>query len=299
MYQPSALQAGDTIGLICPARKISISEIRPAIEWLEAQGFRVLVGKSVGAEYHQFAGDDALRKRDLQEMLDHPDVKAVLACRGGYGTVRIIDDINYVRFVDKPKWLIGYSDMTALHSHVNHVMGIASIHATMPVNFSANSAEALQSLLDAIKGHALHYQWASHSLNRTGIAEGEVVGGNLSILYSLLGTKTGLHTSGKWLFLEDLDEYLYHIDRMMMALKRAGKLSGLAGLIVGGLTDMKDNTIPYGATAEEIIASHVAEYSYPVAFGFPAGHQADNRAIKLGISANIAVDKEVCLFHQP
>lgn len=298
MYQPAALTIGDTVGLVCPARKITLAEVQPAIDWLESAGFKVVLGKSIGAAYHQFAGEDQLRRKDLQEMLDNPDIKAIIACRGGYGTVRLIDDLYYGNFVDKPKWLCGYSDMTALHSHVNHVMGIGSLHCTMPVNFPTNTPDALQSLMDAITGKSLSYEFAPHPLNRVGNMRGEVVGGNLSILYSLLGTKTGLHSGGKILFLEDLDEYLYHIDRMMMALKRAGKLQSLAGIIVGGMTDMKDNPVPFGKSAEEIILEHCSPYSYPICFGFPAGHIQDNRAIKLGQTATIEMNERSCRFMQ-
>lgn len=298
MFQPAFLKEGDSIGLVCPARKIDRQEIMPAVEWLESQGFRVVIGESVGASFHQYGGDDALRRRDMQQMLDHPDVKAILACRGGYGTVRIIDDLNYRRFTDQPKWLCGYSDMTAMHSHVNHVMGIGTLHCTMPVNFGTNTPQALESLINAISGRSIEYQFDGHELNKIGSCRGEVVGGNLSLLYSLLGTKTSLHTGGKILFLEDLDEYLYHIDRMMIALRRAGKLQGLSGLIVGGMTDMKDNAVPYGKTAEEIILEHVADFNFPVCFNFPAGHLSDNRAIKLGINAELTVGAQGSTFVQ-
>lgn len=298
MYQPASLQRGDTIGLVCPARKIPLTDISFAIGFLEDNGFRVIVGESVGAEHHQYAGDDHLRRKDLQQMIDNPKVKAIIACRGGYGTVRIIDDLHYGNFVDRPKWICGYSDMTALHSHINHVMGIGTLHCTMPVNFKTNTATSLQSLLDALMGNTLDYTFDAHPLNVGGASSGEVVGGNLSLLYSLLGTKTGLHTHGKILFLEDLDEYLYHIDRMMMALKRAGKLQGLAGIMVGGMTDMKDNQIPYGKNAEEIILEHCRPYGYPICFGFPAGHIDDNRAIKLGIEGSLTIGPNGCQFIQ-
>lgn len=298
MYIPASLKSGDTIGLVCTARKIDRSLIEPAIRLFEQQGFKVKIGESVGAEYHQYAGTDELRRRDLQKMLDDPEVKAIISCRGGYGTVRIIDDIHYGNFLEKPKWIIGYSDITAIHSHLNHVMGIGTLHATMPVNFTSNTEDAIQSLLKVLSGQPLDYQFEPHLLNRTGTASGEVVGGNLSILYSLLGTKTLLHTAGRILFMEDLDEYLYHIDRMMMALKRGGKLQNLAGLIVGGMTDMKDNAIPYGKTAEEIILEHVQEYNFPVCFGFPAGHIDDNRAIKLGGVAQLNVTEKGVRFSQ-
>jgi muramoyltetrapeptide carboxypeptidase len=298
MYRPASLKKGDTIGLVCPARKISREAIQSAVEWLEAQGFNVLIGDSVGAEYHQYAGDDAVRRKDFQKMMDHPDVKAILACRGGYGTVRILDDLFYGNFINKPKWICGYSDITALHSHLNHVMGISTLHCTMPVNFATNTPEALSSMLAAMMGIERRFEWNAHPLNIQGTMRGEVIGGNLSILYSLLGTKTGLLTSGKILFLEDLDEYLYHIDRMMMAMKRAGKLQGLNGIIVGGMTDMKDNAIPYGKTAEEIIFEHCSTVGIPLVFNFPAGHIDDNRAIILGSEATIEVGVEKCTFIQ-
>lgn len=298
MYQPAYLQKGDTIGLVCPARKIPLADIADAVRFLENNGFKAIVGESVGAECHQYAGDDLLRRKDFQQMMDNPEVKAILACRGGYGTVRIIDDLYYGNFVERPKWICGYSDMTALHSHINHVMGIGTLHCTMPVNFKTNTPAALQSMLDALMGKALDYSFDGHPLNIPGIVSGEVVGGNLSLLYSLLGTKTGLHTHGKILFLEDLDEYLYHIDRMMMALKRAGKLQGLSGIMVGGMTDMKDNTVPYGKTAEAIILEHCGAYGYPICFGFPAGHIDDNRAIRLGIEAKLTIGIDGCQFVQ-
>lgn len=298
MYKPAPLKAGDLIGLVCMARKISREEIAFAVELIESKGFRVLIGESVGASFHQYGGDDTLRRHDLQKMMDHPQVKAIISCRGGYGTVRIIDDIYYGHFVEHPKWVCGYSDITALHSHLNHVMGISTLHCSMPVNFQANTAAAIDSLFDALSGKRLLYSFDAHSLNITGKASGEVVGGNLSLLYSLLGTKTSLHTNEKILFLEDLDEYLYHIDRMMMALKRAGKLQGLSGLMVGGLTDMKDNAVPYGKSAEEIILEHCSGNGYPICFGFPAGHIHDNRAIQLGMDANLMVTTEGCSFQQ-
>lgn len=298
MFVPASLKIGDTIGLVCTARKIDIELVEPAIALFESKGFKVKVGESVGAAYHQYAGDDELRRRDLQKMMDDPQVKAIISCRGGYGTVRIIDDIHYGNFLDKPKWIIGYSDVTALHSHLNHVMGIGTLHATMPVNFTTNTNEAIQSLIDVLTGVPLRYEVEAHPMNKMGIASGEVVGGNLSILYSLLGTRTLLNTSSRILFLEDLDEYLYHVDRMMMGLKRAGKLQNISGLIVGGMTDMKDNPIPYGKNAEEIILEHVSDLNIPVCFGFPAGHINDNRAIKLGSTARLEVTPNGVVFQQ-
>ncbi|MCO5234165.1 MAG: LD-carboxypeptidase [Chitinophagales bacterium] len=298
MYIPASLNRGDTIGLVCMARKIDIDAIQSSIQFFEQSGFKVKIGKSVGATYHQFGGDDDLRRIDLQMMLDDTEVKAIFSCRGGYGTVRIIDDIYYGNFISQPKWIVGYSDITVLHAHLNHVMGISTLHATMPVNFETNSAEALQSLLDALMGKSLSYHFGTHPLNKNGQATGKVIGGNLSIIYSLLGTKTLFNSSNKILFLEDLDEYLYHIDRMMVALKRAGKLNNISALIVGGMTDMKDNPIPYGKSAEEIIYEHTQAFDYPICFGFPAGHITDNRAIKLGVNAQIDISENGVKFSQ-
>ncbi|HUH73059.1 MAG TPA: LD-carboxypeptidase [Chitinophagales bacterium] len=298
MYIPANLKPGDTIGIVCTARKIDLESIQFAIRFFENAGFKVLIGDTIGAEYFQYAGDDSFRRKDLQKMLDNPKVKAIISGRGGYGTVRIIDDIYYGNYLEQPKWIIGYSDITALHSHLNHVMGIGTLHATMPINFTKNTDSSLQSLLDALTGKPLRYTVDPHPLNRLGSTSGEIIGGNLSILYSLLGTKTLLHTANKILFLEDLDEYLYHIDRMMIALKRAGKLNQLAGIIVGGMSDMNDNTIPYGKSAEEIILEHVQEYDYPVCFGFPAGHIDDNRALKLGAIAQLNITERGVEFSQ-
>lgn len=295
---PRFLQAGDRIGLVCTARKMNADELTRTIELLEMWGFEAVHGESIGAEMHQFAGPDELRAADMQAMMDDPSIDAILCCRGGYGTVRIMDHLDFTRFMDTPKWIIGYSDVTILHSHLNAVIGMASMHASMPSSFPTNSDTAIQSIRHTLKGNPISYEWGPNSMNRTGSATANVVGGNLSLIYSLLGTKTGIHTSNNILFLEDLDEYLYHIDRMMMSLKRAGKLEGLAGLIVGGMTDMKDNEIPFGKTAKEIIAEHVAEYDYPVAFDFPAGHIQDNRAILLGVEAKLSIRNTGCGFDQ-
>ena len=226
----------------------------------------------------------------LQYMLDNEDIKAILCVRGGYGTVRIIDKINFSQFQKKSKWLAGFSDITVLHSQI-HKLNIASLHSTMPVSFSSNTTAAIESLKDALFGNNISIETDSHPLNRNGQAKGQIVGGNLSILYSLIGSPSDLNTDGKILFIEDLDEYLYHIDRMMMNLKRSGKLSNLRGLIVGGMTKMNDNTIPFGKDAESIIKDAVSEYNYPICFGFPAGHVSDNRTLKLGQIAHLKVGK--------
>lgn len=287
LIQPSYLKKGDKIGIVACARKISREEMAPAIEILKSWGLEVVLGKNVFNADNQFSGTDAERSDDLQTMLDTASVKAIISARGGYGTMRIIDKINFENFKKSPKWLVGYSDITVLHSHI-HTLGIETIHATMPINFNKD-ADALETLRKALFGEKISYEIDSHSLNRKGVAEGELVGGNLSLLYALTGSASDIDTSGKILFIEDLDEYLYHIDRMMMNLKRSGKLSRLAGLVVGGMTDMKDNAIPFGKTAEEIILDAVKEYNYPVCFRFPAGHVDKNFALYLGRTVKLEI----------
>lgn len=287
LIQPPYLKKGDTIGIVACARKISREEMAPAIEILKSWGLEVVLGKNVFNVDHQFSGTDAERAEDLQIMLDDTSVKAVISARGGYGTMRIIDKIDFEKFKRSPKWVIGYSDITVLHSHI-HTFGVETLQATMPINFNKN-AEALESLRNALFGEKIIYEVEAHDLNRKGVAQGELVGGNLSLLYALTGSVSDIDTTGKILFIEDLDEYLYHIDRMMMNLKRAGKLGHLVGLVVGGMTDMKDNTIPFGKTAEEIIMDAVKEYDYPVCFHFPAGHVDKNVALYLGKKAKLEI----------
>lgn len=291
MLYPEYLSPNDTIALVAPARKISYDEVLPTIQWLTKEGFKVELGENIFSEYHQFAGTDAQRCTDIQHFLDSPHIKAILCARGGYGSVRLIDRLDFSHFLENPKWICGYSDVTVFHAHL-HRMGCASIHSTMCINITdTDGNDNKKSLLNALRGEPLSYSFPTSPLNRTGSAEGELVGGNLSILYSLLASPSDIKTDGKILFIEDLDEYLYHIDRMMMALKRAGKLSNLAGLIIGGMSQMNDNTIPYGKTAVEIVAEHCQEYDFPVAFNFPAGHIDTNLALKLGSPIQLQVNK--------
>lgn len=294
---PSSLKKGDKVALISTARKISEQELEFAVELLQSWGLVVVFGKHLFEEYHQFAGTDEQRAADLQAAINDPAVKAILCVRGGYGTVRIVDRVDFTPLQQHPKWIAGYSDVTVLHSAL-HQLGIASIHSSMPINFSTNTATALQSLRDALMGDSLNHQGLAHPLNRPGEARGEVIGGNLSILYSLLGSDTSIDTKGKILFIEDLDEYIYHIDRMMMNLKRNAKLSELAALVVGGMSDMHDNSIPFGATAKEIIREAVEEYDYPLCFDFPAGHIDDNRSLWMGVKANLSVSDSVHLTYE-
>ncbi|MBN2614816.1 MAG: LD-carboxypeptidase [Bacteroidales bacterium] len=286
--QPSFLKPGDVIGLIAPARKISEPEVKKAVQIIQVHGYKVLFGKNLFGSYGSFSGTDSERSADLKSMIENPEVKAILSVRGGYGCVRIVDSIPFELIRNHSKWLIGYSDLTVLHSEL-HRLGVQSLHASMPINFPENTPEALHSLFHALEGSLPSYKWNTHPLNRKGKATGVLTGGNISVLYSLLGSDTFPDTENKILFLEDLDEYLYHIDRMMQAFKRAGKLNRLSGLLVGGLTDMHDNTVPFGKNAEEIIRESTDEYNYPVAFDFPAGHLKDNRALVLGHSVTLDV----------
>ena len=287
MKTPSALKKGDKIGIVACARKISKEELQPAVEVFNNWGLEVVYGKKLFNADHQFSGTDTERAEDLQSMLDDASVKAVISARGGYGTVRIIDKIDFTAFRNDPKWLIGYSDLTVLHSHVYN-LGVETLHATMPINFPVN-AEAVETLRKVLFGEKLSYEIEAHPLNRSGNAEAELVGGNLSLLYALSGSVSDLDTKGKILFIEDLDEYLYHIDRMMFNLKRSGKLENLAGLIVGGMSDMKDNAVPFGKTAEEIVLEAVREYDFPVCFNFPAGHVDRNLALIIGRKVKLEV----------
>ena len=294
MITPSYLKKGDSIGIVATARKISLSELKPAIDKFTEWGLNVVLGKNIFYESNQYAGTDEQRLSDIQQMLDDDSIKAIIVARGGYGTVRIIDKIDFSKFEKNPKWIIGYSDITVLHSHIHQNFGIETLHATMPLNFPVGGKDnnAILSLKKALFGEKIIYEIGINSLNKNGKVSGIVTGGNLSLLYALASTPSYIDTSGKVLFIEDLDEYLYHIDRMMMQLKRSGKLKNLAGLVVGGMTEMKDNTISFGKTAYEIIADAVSEYNYPVCFGFPAGHIEDNRALILGRKINVNISSE-------
>ena len=284
MITPPYLKPGDKIAVVATARKITQEELKPAIKKIFEWGFDVVLGKNICAHENQYAGSDEQRLSDFQQMIDDPAVNAIICARGGYGTVRIIDKIDFSSFVNDPKWIVGYSDITVLHSHVHMHFQTETIHASMPLNFppDCKDNEALLTLYRALNGKKLSYKLKHHALSKQGETEGVLVGGNLSLLYALSATPSDINTFGKVLFIEDLDEYLYHIDRMMMQLKRCGKLENLAGLIVGSMTEMKDNAIPFGKTAYEIISETVKGYKYPVCVGFPAGHTDDNRALIMG-----------------
>ena len=299
MRIPTYLKKGDTIGILSTARKITEEQLHFAVQLLHSWGFQTRLGKSIGAEEHQFAGSDDIRATNLQEFIDDPSIDAILCARGGYGTMRIIDEVDYSKFVQKPKWICGFSDVTVLHEHLQS-LGIASLHTAMPSLFpNTMDHPTLHSIEKAIKGEALEYKWKASAQNlHPQNIKAEVVGGNLSLVYALQGSVSDLNTDGKILFLEDLDEYYYHVDRMMCSLDRAGKLKNLKGLLIGGMTDMKDNSIPFGMQTEEIILHYAKKYSYPVFFDFPCGHIEHNYAIKLGVEASIIFDGADFVFKQ-
>ncbi|MCF8299341.1 MAG: LD-carboxypeptidase [Saprospiraceae bacterium] len=297
MKTPPFLKQGDKISIVAPARKINISEIENAIRTFKTWGLKVVLGKNLFNSNNQFAGTDEERKSDFQNMLDDPSVKAIVAARGGYGSVRIIDKLDFSKFRENPKWIIGYSDITVFHSHIHSNFGIETLHAPMPISFSGEEKgiASVKSLRKAIFGEKISFSINNSEFNRNGITKGILCGGNLSMIYGLIGSPSDINTEGKILFLEDLDEYLYHIDRMMMNLKRSGKLYKLAGLVVGGMNDMNDNKIPFGKTAYEIISDIVADYNYPVCFNFPAGHINKNYALILGREVKLEVSDKVSL----
>ena len=293
MNTPPYLQTGSKIRIVSPAGKTDEKHILPAAEWLEKQGYKIELGKHVFARHFQFAGTDQQRLEDLQTALDDPETNAILCSRGGYGTVRIINRLNFSKFMKNPKWLVGFSDITILHSCING-LGFATVHGVMPRHFfdkDGKVSESLDSLMKLLTGKEINYLFSNSESNQAGKVSGELIGGNLSIISSLQGTKYELDTKGKVLFLEDIDEFLYHTDRMIHQLKLAGKLNDLAGLVLGDFTDMKDNESPFGKNVHEIIMDAVQDFNYPVAFGFPAGHDKKNMALVFGKKWKLDVTK--------
>lgn len=291
MKRPSRLQKGDKVAIVCPASFVR-GTVDIAVKTLESWGLEVQIGKTVTSAYHQFAGDDALRTKDLQDALDDDSIKAVFAGRGGYGTVRIIDAIDFSNFKKNPKWLIGFSDITVLHSHVERNSAIPTIHGQMPKSFEESTKSGLNTLKSALFGKPLSYSFKQNKqVNREGKVEGILIGGNLAILHSILSSDSDMLYDNKILFIEDVGESYYNIDRMLWTLKRAGKLEKLKGLLVGSFSSMKDATPGFGQTVEEIILDKVKDYDYPVAFHFPAGHIENNHALILGTSVRMEVGK--------
>ena len=299
---PRYLKEGDTIGIVCPAGFMPYEKAQACIETLQNWGYKVKVGKTLGNQYHYFSGTDEERLRDFQKMIDEEEVSAILCGRGGYGVSRIIDAIDFTTFKRRPKWVVGYSDITVLNCHLYWVLKTASLHSPMAAAFNDGGFENefIQSLQRAIKGERASYACEAHALNRKGFAEGKLVGGNLALLAHLVGSASDIDTKNAILFIEDIGEYIYNIDRMMLQLKRAGKLEYLAGLVVGSFTEMKDTTIPFGQAVYNLILDKVKEYNYPVCFDFPVGHTERNYALKVGVQHMLSVEetkvvlREVC-----
>jgi len=292
MKIPQFLTTGDKVAIVCPASYIK-GNIDNAISILTDWGLKVEVGETVTSQYHQFAGTDELRTQDLQKALDNPEIKAVFAARGGYGTVRIIDQLDFNNFTQNPKWLVGFSDITVLHSHIHFTLGIPTLHGQMPKSFDDSTKDALISLKKALFGESMDYSYSQQEYpNRPGEGTGTLIGGNLALLHSLISSESDGSYDNKILFIEDVGEQHYNIDRMLWTLKRAGKLAKLQGLIVGGFTELKDSNPPFGQRFEDIIFDKVKEYDYPVAFHYPAGHIENNHTLVLGKKVNLLVEGE-------
>lgn len=297
MRIPSFLSQGDTIGIVSVSNKINF-DLDANISVIEEWGFYVKRGKTLSSAHHQFSGTDAERTADLQDMLDDKEVKCILFACGGYGAARIIDGLNFNAFMDSPKWIAGYSDVTVLHIFLKEKLGMASIHSPMLMDMKKNTNLSIESLCSVLQGHPIKYALDSHPKNRAGLMLGEICGGNLSLIYSLMGSPSGLSTSDSILFIEDVGEKLYHIDRMMVNLKRSGKLKGLKGLICGSFSSMKDNAIPFGKELEDIILEHVSGYDFPILFDFPAGHIDNNLSFILGCESTLSIENKEVTFIQ-
>jgi muramoyltetrapeptide carboxypeptidase len=299
---PPFLRPGDTIGIVCPAGYMPLKKAQTCIDTLQQWGYRVEIGATLGSVSHDyFSGTDRERLADLQQMLDNPGIKAILCGRGGYGLTRIIDGIDFAGFCGNPKWIIGYSDITLLHAHIEANFGIVTLHAPMAAAFNEGGAEGpyVHSLRLALEGKDLSYACDPHPFNRHGQSIAPITGGNLALLAHAAGTVSLAPMAGKILFIEDVGEYLYNIDRMFRQLKRSGHLDRLAGLIVGSFTEGKDTTRPFGATPEEIIRDAIAEYEYPVCFGFPVGHDGRNVALKIGAPHRLSITGEKISLYCP
>ena len=291
---PPYLQKGDTVLIIAPAGIMKdTAKVDNGIELLKEWGLNVKLGKYLFEQNFHFAGTDEQRAEDFQNAIDDPTIKAIWSARGGYGSVRIIDAIDFTKFKQNPKWVIGFSDITVFHNAI-HNLGIETMHALMPITYKPDNKEqkkAQKSLKKALFGKRITYRVSDSEYNREGEVTGQVVGGNLSILYSLLGTKSTINTDGKILFIEDVGEKLYHIDRMLISLRRNGYFDHCKGLIVGGISDIKENSTPFGKTAEEVVLDAIKDFDFPVAFDFPAGHIRDNRTLIFGRTITLKVKK--------
>ena len=296
MIQPPHLKKGDTITITCPAKSLK-TPMTDAIKLLESWGLKVVLGETVDAVFHQFSGTDELRAKDLQQFIDDKNIKAIIAARGGYGCIRIVDAIDWTPLVKHPKWLIGFSDITVFHLQLQK-LGLQSLHGQMPSTIPDSSSQGIESLRKALFGETIEYEFENHSLNQKGETSGILIGGNLSLLIVSLGSQSDVDYKDKILFIEDVGEHLYAIDRMLRTLDRAGKLAQIKGLIVGSFTDVLDNDIPFGFSVEEIISQIVLKYTYPVCFDFPAGHIKDNRTLILGREIILAINHKTIINYK-
>ncbi len=302
LIQPNYLKAGDTVAIVAPSGILNNreKEVNQAKDLLKSWGLNVIIGEHVFKRANHFAGTDDERAEDFQNALDNPNIKAIWCARGGYGTVRILDKLDYTKFKANPKWVIGYSDITAIHNQLNKE-GSETIHALMCTSLTDDLAKidnALETFKCALFGKPLNYSIESSSYNKMGTVSGQLVGGNLTLLHTMLGSKTSIDTSGKILFIEEIGEYKYHIDRMLQSLKRAGYFENCKGLIVGNMSKMRRNTTPWGTSVQQLILDVMAEYDFPILFDFPAGHEKDNRALILGrtIQLTVGSDQSMVVF---
>jgi muramoyltetrapeptide carboxypeptidase len=303
MIVPPFLKKGSLIGLVSPAGKVAESEIKRAEDFLDAHGYRHIRAPHVVGAWHQFSSTDEKRAADFMNMLNNDEVDAIWCSRGGYGAIRLLDMIDFSLLKSQPKWLIGYSDITIFHAVLQNVYGVISIHGPMARSLKEGSYDetGMTNLWRLLNGQMPAYKLPTHAFNRTGKAKGTLIGGNLSLLFALIGSPYDFDPEGKILFIEDVGEYLYHLDRMMRALKLSGKLKGLAGLVVGQMSDMQDNETPFGLSVSQIIADVVKEYDFPVLFDFPAGHSKQNEPLLFGakVKLSVSADESTLSFLKP
>ncbi|MGB5006625.1 MAG: LD-carboxypeptidase [Ferruginibacter sp.] len=291
---PPYLKKGDTIGITCPAGYMATAKAQICIETLQSWGFQVMVGKTLGSRSkNYFSANDETRSNEMQAMLDDENIHAILCGRGGYGVTRIIDGLDFTKFKKNPKWIIGFSDITVLHAHLYSRIKVASMHAPMAAAFNEGENKYILALQKALTGKKAKYDCAAHPFNKAGIAKAELVGGNLSLLVHLIGTPSDIKTKDKLLFIEDIGEHIYNIDRMLYQLKRSGKLDNLAGLVVGGFTDMHDTERPFGKKVYKLIKEITNGYDYPVCFNFPVSHNKENYALKIGVRYTLTISKNM------
>ncbi|WP_027000797.1 S66 peptidase family protein [Eisenibacter elegans] len=290
MQKPPFLKAGDTVAVVAPANRVNANDLHMGLQIIKSWGLKVILGQHLFETYYQFAGTDEQRREDFQAVLDNPEVKAIFCARGGYGSLRIIDSLDFSVFVEHPKWVVGFSDVTVMHNHL-HNLGYETIHGSMPLLFPRQTHETIDSVYCRLFGRPYPIHTVSNPNNRQGSAQGEIVGGNLTLFANTIGTLSEIDTTGKILLLEDVDEYVYHIDRLLIHLRRAGKLSRLAGLLVGQFSDLRENYVPFDKSVYEIVLELTADYDYPIYFDFPAGHDHHNLAVYVGAEATLEINE--------